>query len=108
MGGWSCERISLECSRLAVQGDYKIIAVGCSNWYTETGGAPRFALVRYEPNAGLDTSFGAGGKVQTRFPHLTEWATSVAIQSNGRIVAGGRSDVGGPSFALARYRRGRS
>jgi uncharacterized delta-60 repeat protein len=88
---------------LAVQSDDRIVAVGGSNWYTETSGAPRFGVARYMPNGNLDASFGDHGKVQTTFAHITEWATSVTIGADGRIVAAGRSDIGGGAFVLARY-----
>jgi len=45
-------------SALALQGDGKIVVVGTS--------LEGFALVRYNPNGRLDTSFGKGGKVTTR------------------------------------------
>jgi uncharacterized delta-60 repeat protein len=56
-------------------------------------------LARYEPNGKLDRSFGTGGKVSTPFADF-DGAQSVAIDSRGRIVAGGFTvrDV-----ALARY-----
>ncbi|HTP11794.1 MAG TPA: delta-60 repeat domain-containing protein, partial [Anaerolineae bacterium] len=52
----------------------------------------------------LDATFGSGGKVTTDF-NGTDVANSLAIQSDGKPVAGGyASDSGGNSvFALARY-----
>jgi uncharacterized delta-60 repeat protein len=68
-----------------------------------------FALARYLPNGSLDPSFGSGGKVTTRFRvGNDDYATSVAIDSHGRIVAAG-SALFGPAdstrrdFALVRY-----
>ena len=47
---------------LAVQPDGKIVVAGsCSNARNSN-----FALVRYEPDGGLDAAFGTGGKVVTR------------------------------------------
>ncbi len=54
----------------------------------------------------LDPSFGNGGVVKTRFTDFRDSAESVAIQSDGKIVAGGYSNNvgnGGQDFALARY-----
>ena len=54
----------------------------------------------------LDPSFGGGGVVKTRFTDFRDSAEAVAIQSDGKIVAGGyssRVDSGGLDFALARY-----
>ena len=45
------------------------------------------------PGGELDESFGAGGKVNTDF-HSLDSAWAVAVQPNGRIVAGGRADIG--------------
>jgi uncharacterized delta-60 repeat protein len=85
---------------LAIQGDGKIVAAG--------GTGSDFALARYTRDGRLDPSFGMGGKVVTdvgalpagRYQH--GGAVAVAIQADGKIVAGGgtRSD-----FVLARYTR---
>jgi uncharacterized delta-60 repeat protein len=58
-----------------------------------------FALARYNPDGSLDSSFG---KVTTAFPDSPagNGANSVAIDSQGRIVAAG---LGGGDLALARY-----
>jgi uncharacterized delta-60 repeat protein len=64
-------------------------------------GGGDFALARYEPNGNLDPSFGAGGEVTTHFGS-DSFANSVAIDSQGRIVAAGTSDSY-RRFALARY-----
>ena len=51
----------------------------------------------------LDTSFGTGGKVTTEVGSGTDEARSVAIQSDGKIVAAGFSDNGSNfDFALLR------
>jgi uncharacterized delta-60 repeat protein len=73
-------------------------------------GHSMFALARYNTDGTLDTSFGDDGKVTTHFAVLSnDGANAVAIQSNGRILVGGRSihffgelDLI-PLFALARY-----
>lgn len=54
----------------------------------------------------LDPSFGSGGVVKTGFRDFQDSAEAVAIQSDGKIVAGGYSNNvgnGGQDFALARY-----
>ncbi|MBI4660184.1 MAG: hypothetical protein HY735_15195 [Verrucomicrobia bacterium] len=83
---------------VALQTDGKIVVAGYSN----NGGAPDFALARYHVDGSLDTSFGPGGKVTTNFGASDE-ARSVAIQSDGKIVAAGHSSSGVSDFALARY-----
>jgi uncharacterized delta-60 repeat protein len=59
--------------------------------------ANRAAVVRYNGNGSLDPSFGVSGVVQTGFFSSFH---SVAIQSNGKIVAGGNTDR---EFVVARY-----
>ena len=53
----------------------------------------------------LDLTFDTDGKVTTDFGGAGEYAASVAVQADGKIVAGGTTPGGGlPSkFALARY-----
>jgi uncharacterized delta-60 repeat protein len=51
---------------VAVQADGKLVVVGTTyinNDYTDED----FAVARYNANGTLDTTFGAGGKVQNRF-----------------------------------------
>ena len=51
----------------------------------------------------LDPSFGIGGKVVTDFGGRDD-ATAIALQPNGKIIVGGRTDTGpNADFALARY-----
>ena len=81
---------------VAIQPDGKIVAVGDA-----AGGAGiGFALVRYNANGTLDTSFGASGKVFTDIGGGSNRANAVAIQPDGKIVAAG--NAGGDS-ALVRY-----
>lgn len=86
---------------IALQGDGKIVAAGFA-----TAGDAHMALARYNSNGTLDTTFGAGGKVITNINGTRDFAYAVAIQSDGKIVAGGSTLVPGPSFvmfALARH-----
>jgi uncharacterized delta-60 repeat protein len=85
---------------LALQQDGKIIVAGQA-----VGRALDFLLVRYNTNGTLDNTFGTGGKVLTDFAG-SDAAFSVAIRSDGKIVAAGRSFVfstGNYDFAVARY-----
>ena len=50
-----------------------------------------FALARYLPDGSSDTSFGSGGKVTTNLGG-NNGAESVALQSDGKIVAAGEAD----------------
>jgi uncharacterized delta-60 repeat protein len=93
---------------IVVQADGKIIVVGVSGAgpYSELND---FALARYNSDGSLDQSFGSGGKLKTHFPGVDNTgssATSVALQSDGKLVVGGyhkQSDRTPHEFALARY-----
>lgn len=90
-----------------IQPGGKIIAAGSARvsnplFLTNT----RFALARFNSNGSLDTSFGSGGKVTTSFGNLSnDVIQSIALQSNGRIVAAGyQGELSNQNnFALARY-----
>ncbi len=72
---------------IAIQGDDKIILVGSTyNSFTTSD----FALIRYNSDGNLDTSFGVDGKVITPVESRSE-ANSVVIQSDGKILLGGSS-----------------
>src|SRR5262245_7025773 len=63
-----------------------------------------FALARYNTDGTLDASFGTGGIVTTDFAASLTQAVSVALQTDGKIVAAGQTFVNGSlDFALARY-----
>ncbi len=83
---------------VAIQPDGKIIAVGAAipmnaNMY--------YAVARYNPNGSLDTTFGTGGIVRTDFDSSTEFANTVALASDGKIIVSGTTDNN--SFGVARY-----
>jgi uncharacterized delta-60 repeat protein len=85
---------------VAIQKDGRVVVAGVAgNTFSSM-----FGLVRYNPDGGLDTTFGLNGKVTTNFGGFFS-ANAVAIQSDGRIiVAGGAGlDVASSDFTLARY-----
>lgn len=85
---------------VALQPDGKILVAGTSY----NGNTPDFALVRYNSNGSLDTTFGGTGKVTTDFGGGTDTGDGVAIQPDGKIVVAGDSSIGNNGgFALARY-----
>ena len=87
---------------VAIQTDGKIVAAGGAGDFSTSDG---FALVRYNSDGSLDSSFGDGGKVTTAFDSSEGEAYAIAIQSDGMIVAGGYVfGVPNYQFALARYR----
>ena len=74
--------------------------------YSGTGNY--FTLARYNSDGSLDAGFDGDGKVHIPFiyngTYSSAIAQSVAIQSDGKIVAAGRSDTGtGYDFTLGRY-----
>jgi len=85
---------------IAIQADGKIVVAGHSE--DATGGG--FALVRYNRDGSLDTTFGSGGKVMTRVASGGA-CEAIALQADGKIVAAGTAYVPGPGieFALVRY-----
>jgi uncharacterized delta-60 repeat protein len=88
---------------LAIEPNGKIVAAGDNS--------SGFVLVRYNPDGGLDSTFGSGGKVFTDLGFGSRtW--SVAIERNGKIVAAGQGITGGGcfdpacfDFGLVRYNR---
>jgi uncharacterized delta-60 repeat protein len=88
---------------VALQTDGKILVAGRS-----VGAGDDFALLRYNADGSLDSSFGSGGKVATDFGS-GESASGLALQADGRIVVVGSRSANPfipalvPSFALARY-----
>jgi len=85
---------------LGIGSDGRILAAGKSF----NGSNYDFALVRYNTNGSLDTTFGTGGIVTTAIGSYDTSAIALGIQSDGRILAAGSSDNGSNNnFALMRY-----
>lgn len=92
---------------LVIEADGKLIAGG----YTGVFGFPTthkdFALVRYNTDGSLDTTFGSSGDVTTDFGGGNDEADALGLEPDGRIVAAGFTSFaptgGDENFALARY-----
>lgn len=86
---------------LVVQTDGKILLSGFSN----NGNNFDFALLRYNSNGSLDTSFGGGdGIVTTDIGGNDDKAYTLAVQTNGKILLGGYSNNGSKdNFAIVCY-----
>jgi uncharacterized delta-60 repeat protein len=84
---------------VAVQADGKIIAVGGARHYGDTDS---FAIVRYNPNGTLDSTFGSNGQVTNKFNGNASTAAAVALQRNGKFFVAGSANG---FFALAHYNR---
>ena len=85
---------------VALQSDGKIVVAGIAN----NTPAFDFAVVRYNANGTLDTSFGVVGKVLTPLGVNFATVSGVVVQSDGKIVVVGNADNGvDDDFALVRY-----
>ncbi len=84
---------------MAIDSAGKIVVAGYS-----TNGNYDFALVRYNSNGSLDTTFDSDGKLTTPIGNSEDAANAIAIDSGGKIVVAGNSwNVSDNDFALARY-----
>lgn len=90
---------------LALQPDGKIVVGGYA--VDLANGDKEFALVRYNYDGSLDTTFNGTGKVVTDFNGTSDRVWGVALQSDGKIVAVGETVSavfpGTNDIALARY-----
>ena len=84
---------------LAIQLDGKIVVAGTSC----DGNITEFGIARYNTDGSLDNTFNGNGKITTNFGSQAE-AFSVAIQSDGKIVAAGYMYTDSTwEFAIGRY-----
>lgn len=101
-GGKVVTAIGISASAYSVieQTDGKLVAAG----YSDDGSGLEFALVRYNSDGSLDTTFDDDGKVITNIGSGSSNAQSVIQQADGKlVVAGSGTDGSQGSFALARY-----
>ncbi|HYV92913.1 MAG TPA: T9SS type A sorting domain-containing protein [Chitinophagales bacterium] len=95
IGSWNDDAYSM-----ALQPDGKIVVAGDS-W---NGTDYDFALARYNTDGVLDTSFNTDGKVITDIGTYDDFAYSLALQPDGKmVVAGSAITTGYNDFALVRY-----
>ncbi|MBV9956849.1 MAG: hypothetical protein JO360_00455 [Acidobacteria bacterium] len=86
---------------LALQPDGKIVTAGTTTFSYNTYTPRAFALVRYNVDGGLDTSFSGDGGASLSPAAGDEIATDVALASGGKIVVAGYSPAIG--FTVARF-----
>lgn len=85
---------------ISLQSDGKIIVAGESSNGTNSD----FVVLRYNTDGSLDNTFDGDGYVRTDFDNFNDKARDVAIQSDGKIVAGGSAYIDTVyNFAVARY-----
>jgi len=88
-----------EAHALVLQPDGKLVVAGHSRTPSQT----LFALVRYNPNGSLDTTFNGTGKVTTAMGAYGS-VNDLALQPDGKLLVAGAGDNGSHLvFALARY-----
>ncbi|MBI5563063.1 MAG: hypothetical protein HY894_09485 [Deltaproteobacteria bacterium] len=84
---------------VGIQSDGKILAAG----FITTASGWDSAIVRYNSDGSLDTSFGAGGKA-TLYIGGDTWVSALAVQSDGKIIAvGGGSNGANYDITVVRY-----
>ena len=99
-------------SGLAIDASGRIVAAGT---FSAQNVKSRFALLRFRPDGSNDTTFGPGSTGMVTFVGCTQqgcaeeaFATSVALQSDGKIVVAGSARLAGSGLAdydvaLARF-----
>jgi len=88
-------------SKVIVQGDGKILVGGGSG--TAPPGDSDFAFWRYLPDGTLDQTFGTDGMAKVQFFGNYDEALSIALQSDGKIIAVGKANNGiNHDFAMIR------
>jgi uncharacterized delta-60 repeat protein len=87
-----------EAGAVAIQRDGRIVVVGSHR----QGDRFTFALASYTSTGRLDPSFG-GGRLTTKIGSAS-FASALAIQPDGDLVAAGREFLPVTGFALARYK----
>ena len=87
---------------MVLQGDGKIVVAGYSVNTVDFDSV----VARFNTNGTLDTTFNGTGKVSTSFTSGDDVFTAVALQSDGKIVAGGYAfnpTNSNSEFTVARY-----
>jgi uncharacterized delta-60 repeat protein len=94
-------------SAIGMRPDGRIVVAGAA--IDSTAVYQSFAVVQYNMDGSLDTTFGIGGKATTRFTGLggsgsgNGYAHDLAIQPDGSIVVVGAADVFHFDFGLVRF-----
>lgn len=87
-------------SSVVIQSDGKIVLGGVSSASSNMN----FALLRYNINGTLDSSFGTSGKTITDFAGGNDYGASVALQNDDKIILAGHTNNSTlHDFAIARY-----
>ncbi len=91
------------CNSIALQADGKIVLAGFSFIDTNYDSA-FYAIARLNSNGSPDNTFGVNSKKLTNLGFAKDFANSIAIQTDGKIIASGYSYVNGnDNFSVARF-----
>ncbi|MBC8487073.1 MAG: T9SS type A sorting domain-containing protein [Bacteroidetes bacterium] len=93
------------CNAIAIQPDGKILAAGGTNNAPASNYNYNFALIRYNADGSIDSTFGNNGITITNIGLSNNIAYSMVIQQNNKIIlVGEANDSIFSDFALARYK----
>jgi uncharacterized delta-60 repeat protein len=92
-----------DANAIAIQADGKIVVAGGSP-DPDTGSTSEFTLLRFLSGGAPDPDFGSKGAVRTQIGSSSA-ARGLALQPDGKIVAGGWGGVNELRMAIARYER---
>lgn len=88
---------------LVRQPDGRLVVAGET---AAAAGGSDVAVVRYDPDGGLDSTFGGGdGIVTTSLSSGDDTGNALVLQPDGKLVVAGGAN-GGSAFALVRYKPG--
>ena len=92
---------AISYTSMALQNNGKILAAGSS---VEPFTRSNFAVVRYNSDGSLDTTFNSTGQATTSLTNNDDYGESVAVQSDGKIVVAGRAFNGSKyDIGVVRY-----
>src|SRR5262249_2611041 len=90
-----------EAVAIATQDDGKILVTGyAGNLRADINNTGDFAVVRYNANGALDTTFGANGVRITDFFGNQDFGLAIALQTDGGIVVAGRAKASSSAASI--------
>jgi len=86
---------------LALQGNKILQSGSCANNSLSNS---KFCVMRYNSDGSIDSGFGSGGYVLYDIPVSNyDYANSLIVQSDGKIIQGGRCTISTIQFCIVRY-----
>lgn len=89
-----------ECYGAALQPDGKIVLVGRAAQFPNL--QYDIAVMRFNTDGSLDTTFNGTGILKIGFPSSDEEAYSVVVQPDGKIIVGGSQKISKYNYLIAR------